>query len=1459
MKKILVIALILATFTIRVDSQVFINKSKPLSKVKQLDKNNSIQGRLDNLKGLSDLSTIPKEQVNLFSNTKLEDIVNNIKLKNIESNPIAIPIKTNFNTTNSGKWDTLANGDRVWRLYLDLTQNNTSILVFKELSIPYGGFLHIFDKEEDMSFGPITFNTNSDGGGWMTHVLPFSNIVLEYVQPKGVIGNPKIEISKVAQMTTDNIDSVFNNSKSNQIQSKSPQIGYGITISDYEGGISSVGFPIACNDTLEAYSRSAVQYIYLSEIKDSEIHDSFDAKNAVLLSTTDPSDCKAYIATVWHVAWQDEIMMRDYVSFRFNWKRYKPDSTCCVYPSTQDWSVTIDYSKIADYCGAVRKVWLPGNLIDTADFAIVEMLDYPIHNAYFSDWSAECITDTSEIKMISHKIGWKPLMYLNGRIVDFKCQSNSPNTSLSSFKLINTDCISGLGLYSGDSGSGLFKKKNGLGLYNYEYIGATKNSGGGFESLNWVYDIDEPSNRPKTYLDPINTGLLKNVGYNAVPACQTADCCELIYSKLRPEKVNADILNQCCTNLIIEEKFPDDISCGDYRVVVKKAGTNDTLYNDIIVQADIRYPNRFILPICEQLPVGFQRYKKFSYEIKFIKGDTTVLSCNRTLDFTCQKCDSDKLQIDLIPNRDDCCYDIKIKEISEDACQFKHIFLKFNGKYSPIKYSAITSSIIGVNQDSISITGICNLKDATKISIYLYDDSIELNAYGEPMAFDEERYIKLEEFVVDLTDCDCCKYITVEPEDDCGEYTITQTQINEYFENCGRVDSVRVDLTDINGRVIIKNIHNQGDLNSNSTNIINISTLYYSQYSYYTFYLYDENGDLICTKELVQTNCSDECLSFITRLKYGTDNDEDPCCQTIELKNDNASKPIVSVNIRKVDLTDPNSPVISSPINPSPIILNYPTTVEYEICLTEEHTTFVIEFTYDNNVVCKQLFVMDCKSCCRKIKEVKINFIKTDSDTTCCYVMDVTLPTDENCSNEPAYMKVINTVSSSIEFQGAIEGISGVESHEFCNESDNITKYKIEFFSDDDYTNSSRLCIEEAELKPCAEHCCDNAYIEAVKDTSFKSAFTCCWKFNVKDFNCEVYRVEVYDDFTFTNMRKHFRPDGSFDLQFNKKRSDLYGYGDPLFLPYHTEGYTYGHIDYLTNGPLNLETLSERITSNICLSNYNPDVVSNGGDLHNNVKIRLFGPNGEECILGKDLKCTKSTNCCDFVYSSFAKFIDPLNPDKCCWKFGYYVEPYLPPYCQGKPLEFKKIIMYHDQYILDSNRYLSELYPIDSPNFMPYYVNSSIDTLLHSSQIKVLSPSICATPGANPTDRILIYLINEDGDTCTVDALVTYCDTEEEALIDYTSSYKNDNKLNLNDFVIKVDQLSTIIDLEIKDDKITDYEVNVFNTEGRRLNLTTISNGRNSKIDISKLSSGIYYIVVTSENQVISKSFSIIR
>ncbi len=102
---------------------------------------------------------------------------------------------TQLNTSNSGNWIELANGDKIW--FLEVTCQNalTINLTFDKTILPEGNELYVFNKEKDFILGKFTANHLYEGQ-LGTELIPGNTAIVEYYVKKG---SPKghVEVSIV--------------------------------------------------------------------------------------------------------------------------------------------------------------------------------------------------------------------------------------------------------------------------------------------------------------------------------------------------------------------------------------------------------------------------------------------------------------------------------------------------------------------------------------------------------------------------------------------------------------------------------------------------------------------------------------------------------------------------------------------------------------------------------------------------------------------------------------------------------------------------------------------------------------------------------------------------------------------------------------------------------------------------------------------------------------------------------------------------------------------------------------------------------------------------------------------------------------------------------------------------------------------------------------------------------------
>ncbi len=106
-------------------------------------------------------------------------------------------LDVNLNLSNSGIWQTLKNGDRVWRLGIKSTNAYSINLIFSQFYMPAGAKMFVYNADKSMVIGAFTNFNNKDHGKFSTDVVQGDHIILEYFEPAAVTGMGRIEVSKV--------------------------------------------------------------------------------------------------------------------------------------------------------------------------------------------------------------------------------------------------------------------------------------------------------------------------------------------------------------------------------------------------------------------------------------------------------------------------------------------------------------------------------------------------------------------------------------------------------------------------------------------------------------------------------------------------------------------------------------------------------------------------------------------------------------------------------------------------------------------------------------------------------------------------------------------------------------------------------------------------------------------------------------------------------------------------------------------------------------------------------------------------------------------------------------------------------------------------------------------------------------------------------------------------------------
>ena len=101
---------------------------------------------------------------------------------------------TNIDMNSYGVWETLDNGDSIWRLSIQSEGAYSIGLVYQEFIIPEGGTFYIYNENEDILGGYTSVN---NANTFSTPQLPGEFCILEYYQPSGVQESANIHINRI--------------------------------------------------------------------------------------------------------------------------------------------------------------------------------------------------------------------------------------------------------------------------------------------------------------------------------------------------------------------------------------------------------------------------------------------------------------------------------------------------------------------------------------------------------------------------------------------------------------------------------------------------------------------------------------------------------------------------------------------------------------------------------------------------------------------------------------------------------------------------------------------------------------------------------------------------------------------------------------------------------------------------------------------------------------------------------------------------------------------------------------------------------------------------------------------------------------------------------------------------------------------------------------------------------------
>jgi hypothetical protein len=112
-------------------------------------------------------------------------------------------IETHINLNNSGNWETLPDGGRLWRTSVSSPGAYSLNLTFDQYHLPPGAMLFVYNKDRSMILGAFNEFNNQEDGYFATQLIKGDFITIEYFEPEDVPFEGRLNISMITHSYRD--------------------------------------------------------------------------------------------------------------------------------------------------------------------------------------------------------------------------------------------------------------------------------------------------------------------------------------------------------------------------------------------------------------------------------------------------------------------------------------------------------------------------------------------------------------------------------------------------------------------------------------------------------------------------------------------------------------------------------------------------------------------------------------------------------------------------------------------------------------------------------------------------------------------------------------------------------------------------------------------------------------------------------------------------------------------------------------------------------------------------------------------------------------------------------------------------------------------------------------------------------------------------------------------------------
>ena len=372
----------------------------------------------------------------------------------------------NFNLNNSGVWEVMPNGDRVWRLTIVAPHAITINLNYSTFNLASQGQLFVYGADKSNFLGPFTKANHKSNGQFATGFTYGNQCTIEFVEPGKQAGESQLEIGGVVH-GYNSIDREVQNAFMPFQGSGSCNYDVECAISaGWEEQIKSVGLLLTGNNS--SFCTGA------------------------LINNTG-NDCKPYFLSANHCFSSDNVgdILNDIVMFNY----HSPTPACPGTPTTNG-----PTNETVQGATVIAKA-------SNSDFCLLELTTNPIdfYDVYYAGWNRSNSGFANSVA-IHHP---------SGDVKKFSVDNNAPISSTytgTAGSHWQVEAWEEGTTEPGSSGSPLFNQdKQIIGQLHGGTASCTQPDAPDFYGKIW-YSWDQnasPTQQLAPWLDPTNTGLLE--------------------------------------------------------------------------------------------------------------------------------------------------------------------------------------------------------------------------------------------------------------------------------------------------------------------------------------------------------------------------------------------------------------------------------------------------------------------------------------------------------------------------------------------------------------------------------------------------------------------------------------------------------------------------------------------------------------------------------------------------------------------------------------------------------------------------------------------------------------------------------------------------------------------------------------------------------------------------------------